>query len=200
MRLRIPIVCLFLGALVMSNARGQAHGESIFGNANTNSVVAAPVNSLENPAFASLVNFTNGGPVGFDCLAGFSLSLTADLELNTNRVAWADAQVNAMIPQKIHALEGREVSIEGFMIPTLYEKDKVTEFLLARDPVGCCYSTVPQIDQFVKVRVKSPGVPEMIYYPSRARGILHVGAERADGILTSIYQMDGVTVEKVPEE
>jgi hypothetical protein len=203
MRVRFPIVLLMLGGLLVPLARGQAHGESIFGNANTNAssvAVAMPVNALETPAFAALANLTNGALVGFDCLAGFHFLLTQDLELNTNRAAWADAQVNAMIPEKVRALEGREVSVEGFMIPMVYEKDKVTEFLLARDPMGCCYSTVPLMDQFVKVRVKSPGVKEMIYYPAHARGILHVGAERQDGVLTSIYRMDGLSVEKGPEE
>ena len=203
MRTGVLIVLLFFSVLVMPNARGQVRGESIFGNTNTNThgvAVTLSANTLENPAFASLGNLTNGASVGFDCLSGFPFLLTVELESNTNRPAWADAQVNSMIPEKIRGLEGREVSVEGFMIPTTYEKDKVTEFLLARDPMGCCYSTVPEMHQFIKIRVKSPGVKEMIYSTVRARGILHVGAERENGTLASIYRMDGISVEKGPGE
>jgi hypothetical protein len=91
-------------------------------------------------------------------------------------------------------LEGRRVIIEGFMIATDFDKDKVTEFILARDPVGCCYSTTPQVHQFIRVRVKPPGVNEMTYNTVVARGVLHVGAKRDNGLLSSIYQMDAEIV------
>jgi len=157
-------------------------------NAATNAIVV----SAMTPAAA--VTFTNGAVVGFDVLAGYDMNLTLELAMNTNGAA-ADAKVNAMIPANIRALDHRVVSVDGFMIPAQMEKDKVTEFLLSRNPPACCYGGVPQIHEWVKVRVKPPGVAPEEYNIVRAHGILSVGAERLDGALTSVYRMDADKVE-----
>lgn len=146
----------------------------------------------------ALVTFTNGSVVGFDVLAGYNITLTPELENNTNR-AWVNAQVNAMIPANIRALDRREVSVDGFMIPAQFEKGKVVEFLLSRNPPACCYGGVPQIHEWIKVRVKPPGVAPEEYNVVRAHGILSVGVERMDGTLASIYRMEADKVEVTPE-
>jgi hypothetical protein len=184
------------GILLAPHVYAQVRDESIFGSANTNKSISPPVapdQAKEKTISALHTNAVSGEFVGFDRLAGFGITITSDLEQNTNHSAQADAKVNAMIPQNIRALDGRNVSVEGFMIPMEFEKDKVIEFMLARDPMGCCYSTVPEIHQFIKVRVKSPGV-EPVYSTARARGILRVGAERANGALSSIYRLDAENV------
>ena len=159
----------------------------------TNALVESPkTNALvESPKTNSpvVVTFTNGAAVGFDVLAGYNINLAPELENNTN-AAWADAQVNALIPSNIRALDRHEVTVDGFMIPAQMENGKVTEFLLSRNPPACCYGGVPQIHEWIKVRVKPPGVAPIEYTVARAHGILTVGAERLDGTLTSIYRMD----------
>jgi hypothetical protein len=163
----------------------------------TNVIVAVatcvPVELPQINAPAALT-FTNGALVGFDVLAGFAITLAPELETNTNG-AWADAQVNALIPENIRALDRHDVSVEGFMIPVQMENGKVTEFLLSKNPPACCYGGMPQIHEWVKVHVKSPGVEWEQYNIVRARGILRVGAERVDGTLTSIYRMETDKVE-----
>ena len=144
------------------------------------------------------VTFTNGAVIGFDVLAGYPIKLTPELENNTNR-AWADAQVNAMIPPNIQMLDRREFSVEGFMIPAEFEKGKVVEFLLSRNPPACCYGGVPEIHEWIKVHIKSPGVPAEEYNIVRAHGVLSVGAERVDGALGSVYRMEADKVEVTPE-
>ena len=144
------------------------------------------------------VTFTNGAVVGFDVLAGYNINLAPELENNTNR-AWADAQVNALIPANIRALDHREVSVDGFMIPVEIENGKLVEFLVARNPPACCYGGVPLIHEWVKVRVKPPGVEFEDYNIVRAHGILSVGAERVDGALTSIYRMAADKVGIAPD-
>jgi hypothetical protein len=153
---------------------------------------------LPKPASPAAMIFTNGANIGFDVLAGYSIPLTPELENNTNG-AWADAQVNAMIPANIKALDRRKVSVDGFMIPAQMENGKVTEFLLSRNPPACCYGGTPLIHEWVKVRVKLPGIDPEDYNVVRAHGVLRVGAERLDGTLTSVYRMDADQVEVTPE-
>jgi hypothetical protein len=188
---------LVVGLLTMPHAHAQVRGESIFGSAETNSNIKAlvlPVQTKDKTTPAARTNLTAGEFVGFDQLSAFDMNLTDDLELNTNNPAWADAKVNAMIPARVRALDSRDISVEGFMLPVEFEKNKVVEFMLARDPMGCCYSTVPEINQFIYVRVKPPGVEPVIFNTSRARGVFHVGAERGNGALTTIYRMDAESV------
>jgi len=182
---------------LLQPARGQVRGESILGSANTNTNVTAgaPAGPVkESPVSAVRTNAGNGELIGFDQLAGYSIVITSDLALNTDHPSEADAKVNAMIPANVRAFDGRNVSVEGFMIPMDFEKDKVIAFMLARDPMGCCYSTIPEIHQYIKVRVKSPGVDPIMYSTARARGVLHVGADRENGYLSSIYRLDAETV------
>ena len=149
-----------------------------------------------NPSMA--INFTNGALVGFDVLAGYDITITPELDNNTNR-ALADTLVNTMIPANIRELDRRAVAVDGFMIPSQMDNGKVTEFLLSRNPPSCCYGGVPQIHEWIKVRVKPPGVDFEEYNTVRAHGVLRVGAERVDGSLTSIYRMEADKVEITPE-
>lgn len=205
------IRCLMLARQGLSpdNPDGQAYDSppaqwiSIPNDVATNAAAVAPVAVSNAPVVppkiiqpASLA-FTNGALVGFDVLAGYDIIILPELGLNTNGAA-ADARVNAMIPANIHALDRREVAVDGFMIPSQMENGKVTEFLLSRNPPACCYGGVPQIHEWIIVRVKPPGVGWEEYNTVRTHGVLHVGAERVDGALTSIYHMEADKVEITP--
>lgn len=180
---------------------GQVRGDSIFGGANggTNrtpnvAAGAANTNSAPNSHPGAVAD---GALIGFDRLSGFPCLLTEDLISNTNE-AKANGLVNAMIPADIRALDNHIVSVEGFMVPLDFDKDKLVEFILVKAPFGCCFGTPPQIHELIKVRVKSPGVSPIMDGPAHARGILHVGAERENGYLGSIYRMEAETVSPKP--
>ena len=170
---------------------------------------AAPVNRGEKisdraPSSPSATAQTNTAPVtvasngetntSFSILAGYPLSIPAELESNATNGAWADAQINAMIPTNVMALNHQRVSVEGFMIPLQFEKGKVVSFMLSQNPPACCYATMPQIHEWIEVHVKSPGVAAMDYSVVRARGTFSVGAKRESGTLTSIYRMNAEAV------
>lgn len=138
--------------------------------------------------------------VGFSTLAGYRLSIPAELESNATNGAWADAQINAMIPTNVMALNHQRVTVEGFMLPLQFEKGKVVSFMLSQNPPACCYATMPQIHELVEVYVKSPGVPAMDYSVVRASGNLSVGAKRDNGTLTSIYRMEADSVTEAARE
>ena len=185
-----PFIFLIFLTLVPRFGFGQVHGDSILGNSKTNANAA--ISAVTNAA--PLLSSNTVSIVGFDQLAGFPVKLTDDLFINTNRPAWADAQINAMIPSNVFALNHHEIEVTGFMTSVRFEKDKVVEFMLSRDPPACCYATMPQIHEWISVRVKSPGVKPMDYSVVHARGMLEVGAERQGGMLESVYRMDAVSV------
>ena len=57
------------------------------------------------------------------------------------------------IPEAIHALNQKTISLKGFMLPLKVEQGLVTEMLIMRDQSMCCYGTVPKINEWVSVRM-----------------------------------------------
>ena len=179
-----------------------AHVDGPANPVDTNADAAVPNSTVAlsrtNQISKSGISFTNGAVIGFGLLAGYDINITAELEMSTNG-AVANAKINALIPDRIKALDQREVKVDGFMIPSQMENGKVQEFLLSRNPPALCYGSIPQIHEWVKVRVKPPGVEWGQSNIVRARGVLRIGAERLDGTLTSIYRMLAGKVEIMPE-
>ncbi|HEV2693953.1 MAG TPA: DUF3299 domain-containing protein [Verrucomicrobiae bacterium] len=156
----------------------------------------APTNSAPMPTG----KIQDGDIVGFDQLAGFKVALNNDLLFNTNRPAWADQQVNAMIPERIRAGDGKLVSVDGFMIPLEYGGKKVTRFILAMNQNTCCFGGNPQVHEFIIVSAPVGGATDEMDVPLRVKGVLRVGAFRSNGKLSGIYQLAAQNVEYAPTE
>ena len=180
---------------------GQVHGDSIIqgesGGTSARPYVSSGASSTKSAPNSRASGVPDGALIGFDRLSGFPFQLTDDLVSDTN-TAKANGQINAMIPEDIRALDQHKVSVEGFMVPLEFEKDKLVEFMLVKAPFGCCFGSPPQIHELVRVRVKSPGVSAIMDGPARVCGVLHVGAERENGYLCSIYCMDAEAVGSNP--
>jgi hypothetical protein len=139
------------------------------------------------------------GLVSFDQLAGFAVNITPELDYTTNRTAWADAQINAMIPAAIKHYNGKTVSVEGYLMPLDFKDGKVTAFILTRGQPACCFGALPQLHELIYVRAKEAGAKSSLScMPVRVRGVLHVGAQRVRGSLTGIYRMDADDVAAAP--
>lgn len=154
----------------------------------------SPTNSAPQPTG----KINDGDFVGFDQLAGFSVKLNNEFLFNTNRPAWADEQVSAMIPERIRAANGKRVGVDGFMIPLEYNGKKVSKFILAMNQNTCCFGGNPQVHEFIIVDVIGSGVPNEMDIPLRVQGVLHVGVQRSHGKLTGIYQLDAASVKESP--
>ena len=194
------ILTISLVLRTQGQTRGQIRGDSIVGSVNASTTAQTslgPGDAASNTAPTSQTRVPDGTLIGFDKLAAFAMPLTDDLVSGTNS-AKANAQLKAMIPADILALDHRKLTVEGFMMPVEFEKDKTIEFILVQAPFGCCFGTPPQIHELIKVRVKSPGVSPIMDGPARARGIFQVGAERENGFLSSIYRMDAESVTAKP--
>ena len=181
-----------------AQTKGPIRGDSIFDTAVATTNLQAgirPGDPKTNSASISQTRLADGSLVGFDKLAGFAMPLTDELMSSTNS-AEANSQVDAMIPANIRALDHRNISVEGFMVPVEFEKDKTVEFMLVQAPFGCCFGAPPQIHELIRVRVKPPGISPVMFEPARARGTFYVGAQRESGFLSSIYRMDADSVTK----
>jgi hypothetical protein len=183
-----------------------------FCGAPTNQVVTTDDTSLQGeliepvgktPALSTPVRtgkIQDGDVVGFDQLAGYKVTLNNELLFNTNRPAWADQQIAAMIPDRIRAADGKRISVDGFMIPLEYSGKKVSKFILAMNQNTCCFGGNPQIHEFIIVSVAGAGVNDEMDIPLRVTGVLHVAVIRNQGKLTGLYRLDGQSVTYAPAD
>jgi hypothetical protein len=94
------------------------------------------------------------------------------------------------IPAIVKSWNGKKVVITGYMVPVKMEKKLVTEFLLMRNTMACCFGTVPNMNEWVVVRMRK-GVPPMMDVPIAFFGQLKVGAMFESGYMTGLYELDG---------
>lgn len=97
---------------------------------------------------------------------------------------------NEQIPKDFRALDGKRVLLVGEMYQPFAVGGQVAEFDLVYSIAKCCVTTSPKIQHFVKSKV-IPGKP-VDYYSGLVKvvGTLHVGVEKGDGRIRSIYRVD----------
>ncbi len=140
------------------------------------SLVGAAVLRAAEPAKAD--GYEN---VGFDRLASFSYT-PPEAE---------GAKPADQIPAPIKALDQRKVAVTGFMLPTKMDKGLVTEFLLVKDAMMCCYGAMPKINEWVVVKMMKGGVKPLMDLPITFEGRLRVGEMFENGYLTGVYLLEG---------
>ena len=128
-------------------------------------------------------------PTSFKVLAGFHLP---DAVFKAK-----PGHVLSFVPGSIRGMDGKEVSLTGFMLPIRIHDRLVTQFMLLRTQNTCCFGIPPELHEVVEVlKVDSP-TKVLMDTPVTVVGHLHV-RERWEGtFLCSIYQMDA---EKVTAE
>ena len=94
------------------------------------------------------------------------------------------------IPATVKGWNGKKAVVTGFMIPVKMEKGLVTEFLLMRNTMACCYGAVPNMNEWVIVKMKK-GVAPLMDVPVAFYGELKVGAMFENGYMTGLYELDG---------
>lgn len=94
-------------------------------------------------------------------------------------------------PEELTRLTNREVSIVGYMIPGDMKQGEVTDFMLVRDLLGCCFGGTPMPDEWVDVIMAEGERAEYRpYLPMRVTGVLTLGGEQDEaGFAMGIYKM-----------
>jgi hypothetical protein len=121
--------------------------------------------------------------VGFDKLASFEFVAPPD----ESKAPEAEKQ----IPDPVRALDAKKVAVTGFMLPVKMNEGLVTEFLLVKDPMMCCYGVMPKVNEWVVVRMNGKGVPPLMDVPITFEGTLEVGQLYEGGYLTGLYLLKG---------
>ena len=94
------------------------------------------------------------------------------------------------IPEIVKSWNGKKAVIVGYMVPVKMDKGLVTEFLLMRNTMACCFGTVPNMNEWVVVKMKK-GVQPMMDVPVEFYGQLKVGAMFENGYMTGLYELEG---------
>jgi hypothetical protein len=94
------------------------------------------------------------------------------------------------IPANVKAWNGKKAVVSGFMVPVKMEKGMVTEMLLMRNTQACCYGSVPNMNEWVVVKMKK-GVAPLMDVPVAVHGALKVGAMFENGYMTGLYELEG---------
>ena len=102
------------------------------------------------------------------------------------------------IPAVVKSWSGRKALVTGFMQPTKLEKGKCTEFILMANQMACCFGAVPNLNDWIIVRIPK-GVPIVMDVPISFYGTLKVGASFENGYLTGIYQLEAEKMAEIKD-
>lgn len=124
--------------------------------------------------------------VGFDRLSAFKF-VPPEPAMDGSTPEGGEEQ----IPADIKALNGRKLTVTGYMLPVRLAQGRATEFLLVKDPSMCCYGVVPEMNEWVVVKMKEGGVAPVMDVPVSFYGDFKVGATFENGYMTGIYELAG---------
>jgi hypothetical protein len=93
------------------------------------------------------------------------------------------------IPPAVKGWSGKKAIITGFMLPTKLDNGRAVEFLLMANQMACCYGTVPNMNDWVIVKIPK-GVPIIQDVPISFRGLFRVSATFESGYMTGIYELE----------
>lgn len=93
-------------------------------------------------------------------------------------------------PKKIKILDGSEVRIEGFMLPTRMENGRAIECLILANQMACCYGQSPRFCEFLVAKMVNGPVPVLQDRPLVFTGRLRVGDIFEGKTWTAFYALD----------
>ena len=107
---------------------------------------------------------------------------------------WVFDKKTKVLREDVKKLNGKEVAIAGFLMPTA-EFDDIREFLLVDSLWTCCFGEPAAVNQVVIVKM-APGKPGIPFYqdPIVVHGVLDVGVEEDEGWVTSVYRLEASDV------
>lgn len=127
--------------------------------------------------------------LGFDRLSGYTFKVPPfDPTVDPKATPPTGEE---QIPDWLKKLNGRKAVVTGFMLPLKMKDNLVVEFLLLSDPMMCCYGAVPEMNQWIVVKMKGSGVRPIQDVPISFYGEIKVGAMFENGYMTGIYALDG---------
>lgn len=102
-------------------------------------------------------------------------------------------------PKQVADLGGQQVEITGYMIPVEWQRREVTEFMLVRDLLACCFGGAPQPDEWIHVSMDAgKGSPYFPFVPVSVHGTLHIeGIDDGAGYAAGCFRLRGTQAREV---
>lgn len=132
------------------------------------------LDGFENVSFATLSNFEYELPDPLD----------RDATPNLNQV-----------PAAIKALNGKQVSIRGFMLPLDLDQTGVGEFMLNGSLDMCYFGAPVRMNEWVLVKMTGTRRTKFTHLPLVVSGKLEVGEQIKNGRVMSLYRMSAVSAD-----
>lgn len=106
-----------------------------------------------------------------------------------------DYEKDERIPEKVKELNGKTVSVTGFMLPIDFDSGVVKSFMLLNNQMGCCFGVMPRVNEFVYIEMpEGKSTKYMTDIPLRVTGRLELVKQNLVG---GIYSMTADKVEVV---
>ena len=170
---------VLMGALALLPGSGCVHAE-------LTSNPRAAIVSISPPVATVARDYQ---PVNFETLAAFPIKV--DWLINATNSAFDTLRRKGEISANIKALNGRKVSVQGYIKPLKQDDSGVRDFLLMRNHALCCQTNIPQINEWVHVRMTGRSIPFIHERQFTVRGVLQVGESLGEGNVVSIYRLTG---------
>ncbi|HET6883133.1 MAG TPA: DUF3299 domain-containing protein [Pirellulales bacterium] len=114
-----------------------------------------------------------------------------DLKFDINK---GDPFKRSLLNEKIEALDGKRVRIRGYILPS-FQQTGLTQFVLVRDNLSCCFGPGAAIYDCVIVEMKPGASTDYSLYPVAVEGKFTVSELLdPDGKTVAIYHLDGEQV------
>ena len=100
-----------------------------------------------------------------------------------------------LLPTRVTALETTRIRIRGYILPS-FQQTGLTQFVLVRDNMECCFGPGALLHDCVVVRMKPGKTASFSIRPVAVTGTFRVEELRGpDGRHLAIYALDGEAVE-----
>lgn len=149
--------------------------------------------SHPSPAIPATVDYQ---PVSFETLAAFPVKV--DWLINPTNSSFDTLRRTGEIPAAIQSLHGQKVELRGYLKSLQQDAGGMREFLLMRGHALCCQTNIPQINEWVHVRMTGPSLPFVPESLFTVRGVLAVGEAMGTGNVVSLYRLAGEEISAAP--
>lgn len=95
-------------------------------------------------------------------------------------------------PDHILALDGKEFTIRGFMMPDI-DFEHIRKFHLVRSLFSCCFGAPPQLNEILRVTLADEDGMEYTYNTVEVTGTLRVVFEMEDGLVEDLFRLENTT-------
>jgi hypothetical protein len=128
--------------------------------------------------------------VRFSVLGGFEVPALGDSVFDLSPHAATPGRGDLHLPANVEALDGRQASVRGFMLPLETAGGRVTRFILTATLDACHFGTIGQANEWILVTMaQGRDVPFPKLTPITVFGRLAIRPRTRAGRLAGLYEM-----------